>query len=121
MQRLKEMDGKKIIKFTIIFIFSLSIILYAFFGAKNLIFGVKIKDVNIVNGSTLTESSLKVTGNAKNAIKLYLNGREISVDQQGNFNETIVLLLGYNTIIIEAQDKFENKDEKIYQLILKEK
>lgn len=113
-------DGKKIIKFSLIFIFSLSIIVYAFFGARNILLGVKIKGVNIVDGATVTESILKIEGNAKNATKLLLNGREIFIDQKGNWSETIALLLGYNTVIIEAEDKFGNKDEKIYKLILKE-
>ena len=60
---------------------------------------------------------VKITGNAENAKNLTLNGREISIDQAGNFNETIALLSGYTIITIEAKDKFGYKDEKNYQLI----
>jgi hypothetical protein len=95
------------------------IALYAFFVSRDLIFGVKIKNVNIVDGGTVTDSVMKLTGNAKNAIKLVLDGREISVDQQGNFSETIALLPGYNIIDIKAQDKFGYVDEKNYKLIYK--
>jgi hypothetical protein len=82
-----------------------------------LIFGVKIKNVNIVDGTRFTESILEITGNAKNATKLSLNGREISIDQKGNFNETVALLLGYNVITIKAEDKFGYMDEKNYKVI----
>jgi hypothetical protein len=86
------------------------------------LFGVDIKKVNIENGATFTESSiLNITGNAKNAIYLSLNDREISINEQGNFNETISLLPGYNTITIVAKDKFGNSDEENYQLIYKPK
>ena len=100
-------------------VFFLIIIVYAFFRSHDLIYGVQIKNVNIVDGTTVTDSILKVTGNAKNAINLSLNGREISIDQAGNFNETIALLKGYNIISLKARDKFGYTDEKNYKLIYK--
>lgn len=108
---------KKIVKVVGLFVFFIFIISYAIFISKDLIFGVKIKDVNLVNGSAITENTIKVIGNAKNAINLTLNGREISVDEQGNFDETIALLLGYNVISLQAKDKFGYTDEKNYKLM----
>ncbi len=110
-------DIKKVVKIGGFVVFFLIIIVYAFFRSHDLIFGVKIKNVNIIDGVKIAESALRVTGNAKNAINLTLNGREISVDQQGNFDETIALLVGYNVINIKAQDKFGYSDEKNYKLI----
>lgn len=115
---------KKIVKISGIFVFFILIVAYASFISKDLVFGVKIKNVNldslpIQSGATITKSVVKITGNAKNAIKLVLNGREISVDQQGNFEESIALLSGYNIISIVAQDKFGHTDEKNYQLMNK--
>ncbi len=113
---------KKIIKITCLAVFFLLIIIYAFFRSRDLIFGVKIKNVNMdglpAQSGTIVDSSVKkVTGNAKNATNLTLNGREISIDQTGNFIETIALLTGYNIINIRAQDKFGYVDEKNYKLI----
>ena len=110
-------DAKKIVKIGGLSIFFLIIIVIAFFGSYDLIFGVKIRNLNITNGEKVQESVLEITGNAKNAITLTLNGREISIDQAGNFAETIALLLGYNTVTIRAQDKFGYIDEKNYKLI----
>ena len=110
-------DAKKIARILFLSILFLFIIVYGFFRSKDLIFGVKIKNVNIVDGAKVTESILEITGNAKNAINLTLNGREISVNQQGDFDETISLLSGYNIINIKAQDKFGKVDEKNYKLI----
>jgi len=108
---------KKIMKFIILSLFFLFIIIYAFLRSKDLIFGIKIKNVNITDNSKITENIIKITGNAKNAIKLTLNDREISINQEGNFEETIALLSGYNIVNIKAQDKFGNNDEKNYKLI----
>lgn len=113
-------DAKKILKITSLAIFFLFILVYAFFRSYDLINGVKIKNVTIVDGTTLKESELKVAGNAKNALNLTLNGREISVDLEGNFNETIALLPGYNIVTLRAVDKFGHTDEKDYKLIYKE-
>ncbi len=110
-------DFKKILKFVVLSIFFIFIIIYAFFRSRELIFGVKIKNVSLENGKTYTESVQNVTGIAKNAVKLSLNGREISIDKDGNFNESIALLSGYNIISIEAEDKFGHKDEEDYQLM----
>ena len=110
-------DAKKIVKITSLSALFIFITAYAIFNAKDLIFGVKIKNVNIENGVDSEINIVKITGNAENAKNLTLNGREISIDQAGNFNETIALLSGYNIITIEAKDKFGYKDEKNYQLI----
>jgi hypothetical protein len=111
------MLSKKIIKIIIFSVFFILIIIYVIWGSKDLIFGVKIKDVNLVDGSTVTDNIVKLNGNAKNAINLTLNGRKISIDEQGNFNETIALLSGYNIINIKAEDKFNYIDEKNYKIM----
>ena len=115
-------NAKKILQIAGFAVFFILIILYAFFRSEDLIFGVKIKNVNLnglpaQSGATISSNIVKVTGNAKNAIKLTLNSREISVDLQGSFNETIALLSGYNIISIRAQDKFGYIDEKNFRLI----
>ena len=110
-------NAKKILRITSLSVFFLFIAVYAFFRSHDLIFGVTIKNVNLTDGATIEDNVLKVTGNAKNAVNLTLNGREISIDQNGNFNETIVLLSGYNIVNIKARDKFEYSDEKNYKLM----
>jgi hypothetical protein len=110
-------DAKKILRIISLSILFVFIIVYAFFRSKDLIFGVKIKNVNLTDGAVVTESILEVKGNARNAIKLSLNGKEISVNQQGDFDETISLLSGYNIVNLRAEDKFGKVDEKNYKLI----
>lgn len=113
--------SKKILQISAMSVFFLLILVYAFFVSRNLIYGVKIKNVNInglpaQTGIKVANNILEITGNAKNAINLTLDGREISVDENGNFKETIALLSGYNIIDIKAQDKFGYSDEKNYKL-----
>ena len=110
-------DAKKILQIGVVCVFFLFIVLYAFFRSEDLLFGVKIKNINIVDGATVKNSIMAVTGNAKNTINLTLNGREITINEAGDFRETIALLLGYNTINITAKDKFGYVDEKNYKII----
>ena len=98
-------------------LFVILIVIYAIIGSKDLIFGIKIRNINLIDGATVTDNVIKLTGNTKNAINLTLNGREISVDQEGNFFETIALLPEYNIINIKARDKFGYVDEKNYKII----
>jgi len=110
-------NDKKILQIVILSAFFLLIAIYSIFRSHYLIVGVQIKDVNIQDGSKLNTNVVELTGNAKNAIDLTLNGREISINQNGDFNETFALLPGYNIINITAKDKFGYVDEKNYRLI----
>jgi len=114
-----QQDAKKTLKIVLLSGLFLFILVFAFLKSYDLLFGVKIKNVSIVDNATLTDNLLHVTGNAKHAAILTLNGREISINKQGDFDETIALLPGYNVIQIEAKDKFGSVDEKNYKLIYK--
>ena len=108
---------KKILKISAVLFFFIFIFGYSFFRSYDLIFGVKIKNVNLVDDAKTESSVLTISGNAKNATKLVLNGREISIDMAGDFEETVALLLGHNVINIRAEDKFGHIDEKNYQVM----
>lgn len=110
-------NAKKIIKMSVLTMFFVFIVTYAFFRSYNLIFGVNLKNINLKDGAGFDGNILNVSGNAKNAVYLALNDREISIDKDGDFSETIALLKGYNIVEIKARDKFGNVDQKDYQLI----
>jgi hypothetical protein len=110
-------NTKRIIKIVGLSVFFTFIVIYSLWRSSELLFGIKIKNVNIVDGSTYTEETVQVSGKAKNAIKLTLNGREISIDRSGNFEETVALFSGYNIITLEAKDKFGSMDKKVFKVL----
>lgn len=66
------------------------------------------------------DSSLSiVSGKAPNAMHISLNGREIFIDKDGSFKESIALIPGFSVVTIDAQDKFGNSQEKKFQLVYK--
>lgn len=62
-------------------------------------------------------SITKVVGKAPNATYISLNGREIFIDKDGSFNETIALIPGFSVVTIDATDKFGKNREKKFQLV----
>ena len=67
------------------------------------------------------DSSLAiVSGNAEKAVYITLNGREIFIDKEGNFSESIIILPGFSIITLNARDKFGKTAEKKFQVVVKE-
>lgn len=99
------------------FFLALCIIGYGLFQARNIILGPQISLTSPKNGATLTNSLVTVSGKASNVSFLSLNDRPIFIDQQGDFNEQLLLSPGYNTWTLVAQDKFGRTISKNFSLI----
>ena len=112
-------DFKKLLKIALpVFLFVI-ILSYTYYRTKNLVGGVILEIAGVTDGQTFDESPLTLTGSARNASKLTIDGREIFIDKDANFAEQLLLLPGYNILEIKAEDKFGKKVEKHYQLVLK--
>ncbi len=61
-----------------------------------------------------------IKGQAKNAVYLTLNGREIFIDKDGNFNEKQALAPGLSVVTLTAQDKFGKTSLKKFEIYQKE-
>jgi len=90
---------------------------FAFMKMRFIFKGVQIQAKIDYNNSSLVQ----INGNAKNATYLSLNGREISVDKDGTFSESIALLPGLSVVTLDAEDKFGNQAEKEFNVVYKEK
>ncbi len=62
----------------------------------------------------------EIVGNAKNAVFVSLNGREIFIDKNGDFSETVALLPGLSVVTLEAEDKFGKAMEKKFEVMYTE-
>lgn len=58
-----------------------------------------------------------IKGTAPKATFISLNGREIFIDKEGNFSETISILPGFSVITIDAKDKFGKTAEKKFEIV----
>ncbi|MBL4865078.1 MAG: hypothetical protein JKY67_01725 [Pseudomonadales bacterium] len=109
---------KNILKISALVILFASIIGFSYFKTKDLFFGVTLEVEGIVNGESRSEQLLEFNGTAQRAVKIHVNGREIFIDTEGTFNDSLILLPGYNIITIEAIDKFGKKTKNIYEIVL---
>ncbi|KKU59572.1 MAG: hypothetical protein UX81_C0008G0022 [Parcubacteria group bacterium GW2011_GWA2_47_12] len=55
---------------------------------------------------------ISITGNAKRIAFLSLNGKQIFTDENGLWQETVLLLPGYNSMTVAARDRFGRTNEK---------
>lgn len=87
---------------------------FAYTKMSFIVRGVQIKASLEQRGGT---SIAEVKGNAKNAVYLTLNGREIYIEKDGTFSESIALLPGLGVIKIDARDKFGKVAEKKFEVV----
>ncbi len=95
-----------VILFSIICVFSYQ-------NMKEILHGVQVSAQ--LNTSTTTSVS-KISGVAKNATYLSLNGREIFIDKNGAFTEDVALPDGYSVVTLTARDAFGTKRDKTLEV-----
>jgi hypothetical protein len=99
--------------FSYIFLFLIIMI----FGYEKMCFiwkGVKIEaTIEKKNDSSLAE----IKGRASKATYITLNGREIFVDRDGNFSESVSMLPGFSIITLHAKDKFGKTADKKFEVV----
>jgi hypothetical protein len=113
-------NPRKKLKNSLSLIIILMIIVYGFFQSKDLLRGPIIEVEYPLDGTTLQGKVVEVKGEAKNIAYINLNDRQIFVDNEGIFSETIIAPSGYSTIKLSARDKFGETEEKLIKVYLAE-
>ncbi|HYC83482.1 MAG TPA: hypothetical protein VEB60_03000 [Candidatus Paceibacterota bacterium] len=90
---------------------------YALFRAYNLIAGPSLEIQEPISGSTVTDPLITIKGTAKRIAKLSLNNRQIFTDEEGRFDETLLLAEGYTILTVRTEDRFGRKVRKTIELI----
>ncbi len=80
--------------------------LYVAFQSRNLILGPRLKITSPIQGETLAGPVIKIAGTAKNISFLTLNDRQIYVDDQGQFSETLLPQSGLVILKLVGTDRF---------------
>lgn len=106
-------------KIIITIVFIVFIMFYAYNRSENLLFGPQITIKTPINGQVIQSDLVNISGIIKNATEIRLNDRKIYTDENGNFQEEILLSYGYNVIELTAVDRFGKEKEKILQLVYK--
>ena len=110
------MTGKKLLKFISLTLLFVIIIGYGIWKGRDLLFGIKLTVSGIENNQTTKNPIINLTGVAYHAISITINERTVSIEQNGDWHDTIALLNGYNIITISAKDKFGRTISKTYTI-----
>jgi len=88
---------------------------YAYFEARGMLFGPKI---SIPAGITeVHEPFITLKGRADRIASLSMNGKVISVTEDGAFEEPYLLSEGINRIVFDARDKYGRSRQEIIQVV----
>ena len=110
----KGITGKKLLSLISLTLLFIIIIGYGIWRGRDLLFGIHMSVTGISNNETVTDPILNLSGTAYHAIAITVNGRTVSVEENGNWNDPIALQNGYNIIDISAKDKFNRITSKIF-------
>jgi len=99
----------------VIAVFFIVIAGYAYFEARGILYGPRIEvpeGVSLVN-----EQFITLRGRADRIAILNMNGKPISVTEDGTFEEPYLLSPGLNRIVFDAEDKYGRKRQEVIQVV----
>lgn len=107
----------RLVKYSIAVVAILIILIYIFARSLNYARGPKIDITEPTDGSSTGSSTIVISGRAVRTSGLTMNGREISVDEDGHFSEPLIIFKGQNIITFKAEDQFGRSIEKQLNLV----
>jgi hypothetical protein len=89
---------------------------YAAFESRGMLRGPVIVIEEPLQGATITEGLITITGYAKNTQAITMNDRTIFLSEEGHIEEPVALLEGYNKVVFKGTDRFGTM--RILELVL---
>lgn len=96
-------------------LFFLLIVGYAYFEARGVLYGPSI---HITSGvQEVHDPFISIQGKAERIAELSMNGRPISVTEDGAFDEPYLLSPGLNRIMLDATDRYGRKTQQVVAIV----
>lgn len=99
----------------IVSLFFILVLGYAYFEARGALYGPRIilpPEAQLVHDPLIT-----IRGKAEHITELRMNGNPVAVTEDGAFEEPHLLAVGYNRIVLEASDRYNNTSTEIIEII----
>ncbi len=93
--------------------------LYILFQARFLVFGPSITITEPIDGATLANPVVTISGTARNAAWLSLNDSQIFTDEKGAWSEKLILSEGTSIMTVRVRDRLGREKEKRLTITLK--
>lgn len=116
MQRIKETN--RLPRYAAVILFFAVIVGYSLFQARFLILGPGVKITYPADGATIDNEIISLRGTARNAAWLTLNDKQIFTDEQGNWNEELLVSEGLSIMTVKVRDRFGRETEKKIRIYL---
>ncbi len=102
---------KKLLKIALFTCVVCVVIGYALFATHDFILGPSLSITEPQSGSSFALPMIHIKGIVERIREISLNGRPITIDDKGNFDEVVLLAPGYNIFTLEIKDKFGRSKE----------
>ena len=109
-------DAKFILRVASVIFFLALIGGYSYYQARKLIDGPEIVIDSPKDGETVTDPLIDIKGKATNIKDISLDDRPVFIDEQGNFDEKLLVQEGYTIITMKASDRFGETTQKSISL-----
>ena len=112
----QDLTAKKVLRTSGIVLLFAVIIGYGVWISHDLLFGIRMTVSGVTDGMTVKTPLLDLSGRARHANDVTLDGHTTAIDQRGAWSDTIALLPGYNAVTVAATDKFGRTTAKTYRV-----
>jgi hypothetical protein len=90
---------------------------YILFQARFVLLGPGISIESHQNGQIVETAAITLSGTAKNAAWLSLNGRQIFTDEKGFWSEKLILSEGVSIMTLRVRDRFGREKTESVSLV----
>lgn len=112
----KEKKCSLLVRPLILTLLVIIIVGYSAWRVKDVVKGPELVIYSPIDGASNRSDLVKITGKAERISQLFINGRKVFTDEEGNFNENYLLANGYNALEIKALDNLGREKIKKIQL-----
>ncbi len=96
----------------------IGVLTLAAYNMRDMVLGTPLEVVTATDGATLDDTFLPLSGVARHARELLINGRTVPLDRAGAFTDAIILSPGYNIVEVALKDRFGNTETKTYHWVV---
>ena len=90
---------------------------YAYSKSQDYVNGPQVVILTPKDGATVKDRLVPIYGTTQNITELTLNGRKIYINENNEFEESLLLFPGYNRISVRAKDRFDKSTEEYVTIV----
>lgn len=112
-------DLPSILRYAFIFLILFSFVFYIWTNINKILTPPTLTIISPQDGIIVTENIINILGKTEKETKININKENIKINEQGIFDQQIILSPGINTVVISAESKHGKISNKTINIILK--